>query len=582
MAGDRQGRRRVAGRRGERVRRLSAVRARGAALSGIDGRIRLLRILVLVFLVLVGGRAVALAASSDLGELARRQQIGDVALPAHRGAILDRHGKELAVGTPQQTVYAAPRLLDDPLDAAAKLCKALRITKKKDQRALAVALSDRTSTFVFIARKADPELAAAALALKLPGVAAYMEEERSYPMQGSAAQVIGFAGVDNKGLEGIEYQFDEELSGRAGSQVFARDPAGRVLRTIRQTEPVPGADVQLTIDADIQYEAEHILSRTVRQSGAASAVAIVMDPRTGQIYALVNAPLVKGHDFGRPKANTRNRAVADVYEPGSIFKMITVAGALADGLVKPTSKFTLRSSIRVADRIVNESHERGTVTYTVAEILQHSSNVGAATIGIKMGKQNLYKWVKAFGFGEQTGIELPGEEKGLVPAPEEWSDSSIGNIPMGQGIAVTPLQMAAAVCAIANDGVAVSPRIVQRVGDTVVPEAEGRQVIPARIARQVRKMLTLVVEKGTGTKGRIKGYKVAGKTGTSQKVGDSGYSKTDYIGSFAAMAPADQPELVVLVAVDTPRIGSYYGGDVAAPAVQQIMSYALQHLEIAP
>lgn len=582
MAGASRGQRRVAGRRGERVRRLAGARLHGKAARGIDGRIRLLRIIVLVFVVLVGGRAVALAASGDLTEIARQQQQATAEPPAHRGAILDRHGRTLAVGAPQLTVYAAPCLLDDPLAAAAKLCKALEITRKKDQRALAVALSDRTSTFVFVARKVDPELAQAALALELPGVASYPEEERIYPMKGSAAQLIGYAGVDNNGLDGIEREFDEQLGGSPGRLRFMRDPAGRMLRTITQTEPVPGADVQLTIDAEIQLEAESVLAATVRRSLAESAVAIVMDPRSGQVYALVNVPVVKNNDFGRATVSTRNRAVTDMYEPGSIFKMVTISGALADGIVTPKSRFTLGPSIQVADRTIHEAEERGTVTYSVAEILQHSSNVGAVKIGIEMHKAGLYKWVKAFGFGERTGVGLDGEIEGIVHPVEDWSDSSIGTIPMGQGIAVTPLQMAAAVSTIANDGVAVQPKIVQQVGDAVYPDAAGRRVIPARIAREVRRMLTLVVEKGTGTKGQIQGYEVAGKTGTSEKAGGSGYSETDYVASFAAMVPADHPQLVVLVVVDTPRGWSYYGGDIAAPAVQKIMTYALQHLEIAP
>lgn len=586
MAGSPRAQRRMSSRRGERLRGLAGERFRGAGGSGgrsTDGRIRLLRFLAIAFLVLVGGRAVALAASSDdLSKLAEQQQTRMVDLPAHRGAILDRDGQELAVGTPQQTVYATPRMLDDPVAAARGLCAALHITRKKERRALEAALSNRESGFAYVARKVDPKLAKEALALDLPGVGAYGEEKRSYPMKGSAAQVVGFAGVDNNGIAGIELQYDAQLSGKAGSQVVVRDPAGRLLKTVRRTEPVAGSDVRLTIDADIQYAAEDVLARTLRDSRAKAAVAIVMDPRTGEILALANVPVVKNHVFGQTPKNDRNRAVTDVYEPGSIFKLVTISGALADGVVKPTSKFTLGSSISVADRTINESHARGTVKYSVAEILQWSSNVGAVRIGLKMGPDDLFKWVQAYGFGKPTGIEFPGESPGIVPPVNQWSGSSIGNIPMGQGIAVTPLQMAAAVSAIANNGVAVQPKLVGQVGSTVLGERESHRVIPARVASQMRSMLTLAVAKGTGTKARIAGYKVAGKTGTSQKVlaDGGGYSRSDYIASFVGMVPADHPQLVVLVVVDEPRT-SIYGGDIAAPAVQQIMRFALQHLEIA-
>ena len=585
MAETPRGQRRASSRRGDRVRRRLGARRRGGGVGqGANGRIRLLRVLVIGFLVLIGGRAVALAATSDdISRLASQQQNRVVNLPAHRGAILDRQGRELAVGTPRQTVYAAPNLLDDPASAARDLCAALHITRKKERRAVTAALSDRKSRFAYVARKADPELVQRALALKLPGVGAYAEEKRSHPMKASATQLIGFAGVDNNGLAGIELQYDKQLSGTDGSQVVVRDPAGRRLRTVAQTEPVPGADVRLTIDADIQLSAERVMTRTLRSSQAKAAVAIVMDPRTGEVLALVNAPTVKNEDFGRDPENDRNRAITDVYEPGSIFKLVTISGALADGVVKPTTTFKLASSIRVADRVINESHERGVATYSVAEILQWSSNVGAVKIGRTMGTAAMYKWIKAFGFGKTTGVEFPGEGVGIVHPLKEWSGSSIGNIPMGQGVAVTPLQMIAAAAVIANNGLAVKPTLVAQVGDAVLSKQESHRVIPTRVAREVRDMLALAVAKGTGTKAQIEGYEVAGKTGTSQKPlpDGSGYSDVNFMASFVGMVPADHPRLIVLVVVDEPRVG-YYGGDIAAPAVQQIMRFALQHLEIRP
>jgi cell division protein FtsI (penicillin-binding protein 3) len=586
MATGASGRRRATGRRGGGLRALTRVAARGGGIAGgrgVDGRIRLLRFAFVVFLVLVGGKAVALASSSEnLTRIALQQQMNRVVLPAHRGAILDRNGRELAVGKPAKTVFATPYLLDEPKAAARALCEALHITKKRERRALEQALARPRSGFAYVARKVDPALAGAALALDLPGVGAYDEDERSYPVKGSAAQVLGFAGVDGDGLAGVEMAYDKQLAGVAGSEVIVRDPAGHALRTVRQTQPTSGATVRLTLDEDIQYWAEDVLERTVRDSLARAATAIVMDPRTGEILAMANVPKVENNVFGRTPANDRNRCVTDIYEPGSIFKLVTVSGALADGLVKPGTRFTLPPSLTLYDRTINESHARGTVTYSVREILQWSSNVGAVKIGMMMGKQRLLKWMEAFGFAELTGVDFPGEAAGIVPPAERWSGTSIVNIPMGQGIAVTPIQMAVAFSTVANNGVAVKPRLIAQVGDAVHDDVEKHRVIPSSVARQVRSMLATAVAEGTGTQAQIPGYEVAGKTGTAEKAAPGGgYSKTDYVASFIGMVPADHPRLVVLVAVDSPRT-SIYGGDIAAPAVRKIMRFALQQLEIAP
>ena len=587
MADPEPGRRRAARRRGGALRSLSRAAGRGGGVAGgrgVDGRIRLLRFLFIVFLVLVGGKAVALASSSQhLTQIALSQQTASVVLPPHRGAILDRNGRELAVGKPAKTVYATPYLLDEPRSAAKQLWRVLHIRRHADRLALRKALEDKDSGFAYVARKVDPALAKAALALDIPGVGAYDEEERAYPMKGSAGQVLGFVGVDGNGLEGLEAVYDDHLAGQAGSETIVRDPAGRTLKTVAHKEPTSGADVRVTLDETIQYAAEDVLKSTLRTSGAEQAVAIVMDPRSGEILAMANAPALKGDVFNAKAQVKKNRCITDVYEPGSIFKLVTISGALADGLVTPKSTFTLPPSLTLYDRTIHESHERGTVTYSVREILQWSSNVGAVKIGMKMGRDGLLKWMDRFGFGETTGLGLPGEAGGIVPPAESWSGTSIVNIPMGQGIAVTPLQMAVAFSTVANNGVRVTPRLVAQVGATVYDTPEKRRVIPAKVARDVRSMLTTAVDEGTGTKARIPGYKVAGKTGTAEKPlpDGSGYSKTDYVASFVGMVPADHPRLVVLVAVDSPR-SSIYGGDIAAPAVQKIMRFSLQHLEIAP
>lgn len=574
------GRRRPVGRRGGGL--FASPKTAGG--GGADGRIRLLRLVFLIFLVLVGCKAVALASSSDrLTQLAQEQQAKEVVLPAHRGSILDRKGNELAVGRPAQTVYAAPSLLHDPKAAADELCDALQLNRRRQRRAVEKALiwgKKHHSGFAYVARKADPELARAAVALDLPGVGSYAEEARTYSLKYSAAQVLGTTDIDNKGIAGIELLFDKELAGRAGSETVLRDPAGHALKSIRQREPVAGADVRLTLDSDIQYTAEDVLRKTVRDTGGKSAVSIVMDPRTGEILAMANVTRHGFHGFGKDPEADKNRAVTDVYEPGSIFKLVTISGALADGTVAPDTTVRVPPSIHVADREIHDSHPHPTVTYSVRQILQWSSNVGAVKIGMKMQKEGLSKWVTAFGFGKPTGIDFPGESSGIVLPADQWSGSSIGNIPMGQGIAVTAVQMASAFSTVAYNGWQVKPRLVAQVGTKVFDKIQKHRVIPARVARDVRDMLQVAVEKGTGTAAQIPGYDVAGKTGTAEiPIPGKGYAKGVYVASFVGMVPANRPRLVVLVAVNGTAM---YGGDAAAPAVKQIMRFALQHLEIAP
>jgi cell division protein FtsI (penicillin-binding protein 3)/stage V sporulation protein D (sporulation-specific penicillin-binding protein) len=546
-----------------------------------DGRIRLLRILAVAAFLLVGGRAIALASSAgELTSIAAGQQQSTHTLPAHRGAIYDRDGEELAVGEQRQTVYATPYLIEDPFAVAGDLCRVLKIRRDADQQRIVAALSDKDSGFAFIARKVDPEKAERAVALGIPGVGSYPEEKRVYPLKGVAAQVIGYAGLDNVGLAGVEQQYESILRGADGSETVVRDIEGRTIRVLETEKSTPGTSVRLTIDADIQYEAEQVLRRTVTGFAAKAGTAIVLDPRTGDLLAMANYPLVEDNVFGVDPQYERNRAVTDAYEPGSIFKAVTIAGALSDGLTTPSTKYRLAPTIKVADREIHEAHARGSVTYTTREILVHSSNVGAVTVGMDMGKEGLLKWVDKFGFGETTGIDFPGEIGGIVP--REWSGSTIGNLPLGQGIAVTPMQMACAFGVLANKGMWVQPHLTAQVGTEDAPKAKRHRVVTAKVAHQMLSMLTDAVDEGTGTSARIAGYKVAGKTGTAQKPlpDGSGYSKYAYVASFVGVMPADHPKLVVLVSVDEPH--PIWGGVVAAPAVKEIASFALTHLEIAP
>jgi cell division protein FtsI (penicillin-binding protein 3) len=541
---------------------------------------RLLRIVFVVAFLAIGGKAIALTSTgSHLAAIARDQQVRTVVLPAHRGAVLDRDGTQLAVAQAAKTVYATPYMLGDPMTAARQLAAALKLKWRRVYRAI----DDPKSGFAYVARQADPILADKATALGLAGVASYVEEKRVYPMNTVAAQVVGYAGTDDRGLAGMEYQYDKQLAGTAGRQVVVQDPAGQALRIIQSVPPTAGQDVRLTIDNGIQLMADSVLAETVRKYHAKGGTAIVENPKTGEIYAMSNVPLVNANRFGSAPADQGNKAVIYSYEPGSTFKMVTIAGALSEGLVKPSTSFVLAPALRVGDRVIHDAEQRGTERMTVGQILAKSSNVGAVTIGWKrLGKQRLLDWINRFGFGKPTGIDFPGEVSGFVLPADRWWSSTIGNVPMGQGISVTPIQMVAAYGAIADDGVMMKPYLTAQVGTRVTPRQTGRRIVTARVAEQLRSMLSDVVADGTGTEAQIPGYVVAGKTGTAQKAlpRSGGYSKVNYVASFIGMVPARDPQLVVAVVVDEPH--PYWGGTVAAPAFREIASYALQRLEIAP
>ncbi|MBA3475945.1 MAG: penicillin-binding protein 2 [Actinobacteria bacterium] len=543
-------------------------------------RIRLL--LGLFALVFVGtlGRAIWLQGvqASTLERIAARQHEQTTAIPAGRGTIYDRTGEPLAIGEQATTVYADPRLVQNPRRVALAAARALGV----DAEALYPLLADRKRRFVYVKRKADPAKAAELEREGLAGLGYYSEELRYYPQRGVAAQVLGFAGVDNDGLEGLERSLDKQLLGKPGSQTTVTDPAGRVISVVATEPELPGRDVALTIDHRIQANAESVLRETVKRWGAKAGNVIVLDPRTGAVLAMAVAP---GYDANRfasvSPERRRNRSVTDVYEPGSTFKVVTVAAALSEKIVTPTTQFTLASSIRVADRIINEHEPRATQRMTVAQILSQSSNIGTITLAQKLGRGRVESWIDRFGFGRRTGVDAPGESRGLLPG--YWSGSTIGNVPIGQGIGVTPVQMAAAYAAIANDGVLRKPYLVARVGDEPNRRGAGRRVISKTVSAQMMAMLRDVVsaEGGTGALAAVPGYTVAGKTGTAAKPIPGGYSDTKYVASFVGVVPAKDPRLVVLVSIDEPS-GAIWGGVVAAPAFAEIARSSLVELEIAP
>ncbi|MGZ6728838.1 MAG: peptidoglycan D,D-transpeptidase FtsI family protein [Gaiellaceae bacterium] len=514
--------------------------------------------------------------ASSLGQLAASQHNEDVTIPATRGTIYDRGGLQLAIGEQATTVYADPRQVRDPHSEAAIAARVLRL----DQGSLYSALADRTRGFVYVERKADPARAAVLERKHLPGLGFYPEERRFYPQGSLAAQVLGYAGVDNHGLAGLELSLDHSLAGRPGRERIVKDASGEVIDTVPSQTERDGTDVYLTLDHVIQSNAQAILRQTVAQWHAKSATAIVLDPRTGGVLAMAVAPGFDANNYPNTwRPLQRNRAVTDTYEPGSTFKLVTVAGALSEGLVSPSTSFVLPYQIHVADRIIHDAEPRGTETMTVAEILARSSNVGAITLAERLGQHRLAGWISRFGFGRDTGIDYPGESPGIVLPEKNWSGSTIGNVPIGQGIAVTPIQMASAYAAIANRGVWVRPHLVDHIGDGSAVKQPRRRIVRPRVAVQLMSMLKNVVLDGTGTLAAVPGYQVAGKTGTASKVDPNGtYSDTRYVASFIGVVPASRPRLVILVSVDEPR-GAIFGGVVAAPAFSQIARFDLQYLD---
>jgi cell division protein FtsI (penicillin-binding protein 3) len=540
-------------------------------------RIRFLLVFFVLAFMATLGRAVWLQAvqARPLDRLAQGQHHATVEVPAARGSILDRNGVELAIGKQAMTVYANPKHVADPRATAIAAGRALHV----DPDTLYGRLADRSKGFVYLVRKAEPSRAAALKKLDLTGLGFYPEERRVYPQGSVAASVLGYAGIDNHGLSGLELALDKTLAGRNGRQSIIRDPGGRTMNVVSSVPAQEGENVRLTIDNTLQANAESVLQRTVRAWGAKAATAVVLDPRTGQVLAMAAQPGFDANRFPQTSDDAkRNRAVTDNYEPGSTLKVVTVAGALSEGLVTPSTQFTLAPSIHVADRIIHEAHREGTERMTVAEILSLSSNVGTITLAELLGRQRLERWVARFGFGKKTGIDFPGETAGILPF--YWSGSTIGTLPIGHGIAVTPIQMASAYAAIANHGVWLRPRLVM--GQNLGKGAQRRRVMSRHVADQMMSMLRDVVIEGTGIEAEIDGYQVAGKTGTAAKPDPKGgYSSSKYFASFVGVVPASAPRLVVLVTVDEPR-GAIWGGTVAAPAFQEIARFGLQYLEIPP
>jgi cell division protein FtsI/penicillin-binding protein 2 len=544
----------------------------------IERRIGLLFGVFLFCFLAIVGRAFWLQGvqGSKLASEAVTQQTETLEVPGLRGAVLDRSGHTLASSEDAATIYATPYQVKDPPAAAAKLAPILGEKKGEVLEALT-----EESGFSYVAQKVDLGTAAKVEALELEGIGELPASRRVYPQGDMAGQVIGAVGTEGNGLTGLEAGEESVLAGSDGEQRIVNDALGEPIRTETVKEAEDGESIQLTLDPVIQQKTEEVLAGVGETYAPKGATAIVVDPRNSQVLAMANWPPVDPSDLSEvSNEDLMNKATGFNYEPGSTFKAFTVSAALEEGLVTPTSEFTLPPTIQVADRTIKDAEERGTENMTVGQILAKSSNVGAVTIGLKIGAEKFSKWIDRFGFGRRTGIQFPDEQIGIVPPLDEYSGSTMGNLPMGQGLAVTPIQMVAGYTAIADGGILRPPQLIKRVGEEEVHEPKGHRVISSQVASEVREMLEGVLAPGgTASEVSVPGYTLAGKTGTAQVAENGGYSKTNYIASFIGFAPAQNPQLLAAVIVDEPQ-GEIYGGSVAAPAFGKIAEFALPYLGI--
>jgi len=544
----------------------------------IERRIGLLFAGFLLCFLVIAGRAFWLQGvqGAKLASEAAYQQTDVVTVPGLRGSVRDRFGNPLAVSEDAKTIYATPYQVKKPRQAAAKLAPILDLEESEVLKSLT-----EDSGFAYVARKVALPSAARVERLHLAGIGELPDSRRTYPQGDLAAQTIGAVGDENQGLTGLEMGEDSILRGTDGERRIVNDALGEPIRLETVKEASDGEDLRLTLDPAIQKETEQALTEVGESYSPKGATAIVMNPRNSQLLAIANWPPVNPADLENvDPEDLINRATGFTYEPGSTFKAFTVSSALEEGLVTPETTFTLAPQLHVADRVIEDAEPRPTVTLSVAEILSHSSNVGAATIGLEVGAEKFSRWISRFGFGRPTGVQFPAEEQGLVPPLDEYSGSTMGNLPIGQGLGVTPMQMIAGYAAIANGGMLRPPQLVERIGDEPVEEPHGHRVLSPIVAEEVRTMLEGVLAPGgTASEVSVPGYTLAGKTGTAQVAENGTYSDTKYIASFIGFAPAEDPRLLVAVVVDEPQ-GEIYGGSVAAPAFGKIAAFALPYLGV--
>lgn len=519
---------------------------------------------------------------------AQRQQERTIALSPLRGSILDARGRVLAESVSAESISADPQAIANVEHTARALASipALQMSADEIEEKLAAG-----GGFVWIARQVSLEATSAVRKLRLPGIYYIDEHRRSYPRGSLAANVIGYVGLDGEGLAGVEHSFDSHVRGRAGRVTLLRDARKGMYLVGGEgaNRAIDGSDVVLTIDSVVQFIAERALTDAVTRYHAAGGSVVVMNPADGSILAMASVPTFDPNRFhDSPPAAWRNRNVQDLYEPGSTFKVITASAGLEEGVVTPSQMLDCGNGVITVGNV--DIHEHGHTQYgliTFEDVMVHSSNVGAIRVGLSLGQERFYRYIRRFGFGERTGISLPGEASGILRRTTRWSAVSNASISMGQEISVTPLQIVSAFATVANGGVRVTPRIVDRLvdsrGNTVsrLPTAPPVRVISERTAAVLNEILKAVVARGTGAPAALADHVVAGKTGTAQKAGRGGYSPDKVVASFGGYVPADRPRLAILVVIDEPK-GAQFGGTVAAPAFREIAESTLRYLGVAP
>jgi cell division protein FtsI/penicillin-binding protein 2 len=550
-------------------------------MGSLDRRIGILFLAFLTLLVVGVARATYLGSvrAASLRKDALSQQVETATVPAARGEITDRDGIPFAISQSADDVIADPYLIKNPVRLASQLAPLLA------QPVLTVQakLSKQHTGFVYLARDQGTAIQKLVQKDQINGITLTPRIKRIYPRDSEAAQVIGTVGDDGDGQSGLEFLYNSALGGIDGIRRIVNAANGQAISITEERQATPGKTLRLTIDSALQSQVEQVLAGVGQQYSPQSATAIVMNPQTGAILALANWPTENANDpAATPGIPQEDQVTSFNYEPGSTFKAITVAGALQDGLVTPGTDFTIPPQLQVADRTIHDAEDHGYETLNVAGILKYSSNIGADLIGLGLGKQRFDYWVHRFGFGADTGVDLPGEFPGFVLHWWKYSGSSMGNLPFGQGESVTPIQIATAYAAIADGGILRPPHIVESIGDKPVPLPTGHRIISASTASELRNMLIGVYgEGGTASGAGIKGYEMAGKTGTANIAIDGHYSDSAYVASFVGMVPARDPQLLGLVVVNQPQ-GSIYGGSVAAPAFQKIVGWAVPYLGISP
>lgn len=522
--------------------------------------------------------------AAELTARADRQHQKSVTLEGARGTVIDRHGKVLAMNVEVPSIFGVPTSLDNPANAARFLSPVLHIRREEIEKKLR-----QEKHFVWLARKIEPEQGHRLEQLSIDGIGMVMEGRRFYPKGPLLAHVLGFVGMDGIGLEGLERRYETQLHGEKRMTILQRDALGRTVfpKGLREQVPAPGHALTLTIDEVIQYIAEKELEQAVDHSRAKSGTIIVLEPQSGAILAMAVSPRFDPNAVAALTADRwRNRALTDTYEPGSTMKVVVAAAALEERVMMPGSMlFGENGRMTVASTTIHDHEKLGWMTF--AEMIQKSSNIGAAKTGMLLGESRLYRYLQAFGFGQRTDVDLPGEVAGLLKSPREWGRRSIASISMGQEVGVTPLQMVSAVAAIANDGVLMKPYVVSGMRDQkgqlvkeTFPHVKRRVVSPVT-ARTLTTILEGVVTSGTGTKAAIPGFRVAGKTGTAQKVDPrtGAYSSALSVGSFVGFVPADSPRLAMIVVIDEPQ-GEAWGGVVAAPVFRRVGEQVLTYLGV--